>query len=140
MNDRDKNNDSEKVKTRMSARKFIEQNENMETFKMEKDLEFKDQSGTPANVHAKKLAQAKSRKKAQQFPIFYTKKGLKVLKLVVKPGKTISTYIGNLSPKKHKADLELMIAKWTKDGIWLAEHEAKEKIAEIQAKFENQGE
>ena len=127
-------------RARRAARKLSAQNEGVETTELEEGIEFKDQIGTPANAHAKKIAQAKSRKKAPTYPIFYTRKGLKVLKLILKPGKTVSVYIGSMAPKKHKAALEEMILKWSKDGIWLAEHEAKAKCAEIQAKYEQEAE
>ncbi len=96
---------------------------------------FKNQKGTPANVKAKELAKAKSKKKTEIFPTFFSQKGQKVIKLIVKPGKTVSTYIGNLHPKKHKAALEVMIKGWKAEGKWLAEHEAKEKCSQIQAEY-----
>jgi|KBSSwiStaDraftv2_1062776.scaffolds.fasta_scaffold55321_6 hypothetical protein len=96
---------------------------------------FAEAKGMPANAHAKKLAQEKSRKAKSSYPIFYTKKGQKVLKLIAKPGKTVSVYIGNLSPKKHKVALESLIKKWKEDGIWLEEHQAKEKMSAIQAEY-----
>ncbi len=99
------------------------------------DETFAQTKGLPANVHAKKLAQAKSKKSASVYPVFYTQKGMKVLKMIAKPGKTLSVYVGNMSPKKHKVVLDAMIAKWKKDGVWLAEHEAKDKMSAIQAEY-----
>lgn len=99
-----------------------------------KGLTFAEQPGSPAIVQAKELAQAKSRKKVTTFPTFYTRKGDKVLKLQVKPGKTVSVYIGSM--KKHRDALNISIAQWKKAGDWIEEHAAKEKCAEILATFE----
>lgn len=98
---------------------------------------FKEAKGLPANVHAKKLAQEKSKKEKAKsaFPIYYSQKGLKVLKFIVKPGKTISVYIGNMSPKKHKVALQSMIAKWKADGVWVEEHAAKALFSKIQDEY-----
>ncbi len=96
---------------------------------------FKVQKGLPANVKAKELAKAKSAKKVEQYPIIYTQKGLKVIKLIVKPGKTVSVYVGNMSGKKHKIALEPLIKKWTAEGLFFREHEAKEKCSQIQAEY-----
>ena len=103
------------------------------------DETFEETKGLPANAHAKKLAKAASVKKDVPANVFYTQKGLKVLKLISKPGKTVSVYIGNLSPKKHKAALETLIAGWKKAGVWLNEHEAKAKMSELQAQFAAKG-
>jgi hypothetical protein len=103
------------------------------------DETFAESKGLPENFHAKKLAQADSKAKAKakgtQYPICYSKVGNKVVKLISKPGKTVSVYIGNLSPKKHKAALEGLIAKWQKDGVWVEEHNRKAYLAKKQAEF-----
>jgi hypothetical protein len=126
------------ARARREAAKAAKENANAPAaVEPEADKEaFANQPGLPANVKAKELAQAKSRKKTGNWPIFYTKKGLKVLKMIVKPGKLISVYIGNLGPKKHKAALEVMIERWKKEGIWFEEHQAKEQSNKLQASFE----
>ena len=96
---------------------------------------FKNQKGLPANVKAKELAKAKAKKKTEVYPVIYTQKGLKVVKLIIKPGKTVSVYVGNMSAKKHKMSLEPMIKKWTAEGLWFREHEAKEHCSKIQAEY-----
>ena len=96
---------------------------------------FAKQKGSPANIKAKEIAKAKSKKSTSVFPIFFSQKGPKVIKLIVKPGKTVSVYVGNLSPKKHKAALEVLIKGWKEKGQWLNEHEAKEKCSQIQAEY-----
>lgn len=99
---------------------------------------FAEEPGLPANQQAKELAQAASRKKKQRekYPFFYTRKGVKVLKMVMKRGKTLSIYLGNLKNKKHKVFLDPAIVKWKKDGLWIEEHAAKAKAQEVQRGFD----
>lgn len=127
-----------KKKANKKLKEEIELNEG-ENIELEGDAEtatFADAKGSEANQHAKKLAQAKS-KKAKEDPAhtFYTQKGHKVVKLVVKPGMTHSIYIGQNKDKKHKAVLGPMIEGWKKAGVWLHDHEVKEKTKEIQDSF-----
>lgn len=100
-----------------------------------RNVPFAEAEGSEANQHAKALAQEKSKKKATPAFTYYTQKGVKILKLIVKPGKTHSVYVGQLTAKKHKAALEPMIAGWKKEGVWLSQDECKEKLAEVQASF-----
>ena len=96
---------------------------------------FKESKGSEANQHAKAIAKAKSKKEKVPSHTFYTQRGSKVLKITATPGKTHSIYVGNLTAKKNKVQLEPLIVGWKKEGSWLHEHEVKEKMNEIQEAF-----
>lgn len=92
---------------------------------------FADAKGSEANQHAKKIAQQKSKKKETNSHFFFSQKGHKVLKLIVKPGKVHSIYIGSLLKKKEKQLLTSSIEKWKKDKLWVNEHDVHDKVQEI---------
>ena len=87
---------------------------------------FAEAKGSEANQHAKKLAKAKSSKKNRQYPKYYSQAGTKIVSVCVKPNGVYKEYIGNLAKKKEVAALKLEISKWTKEGIWINEHELKD--------------
>ncbi len=91
---------------------------------------FAEAKGSEANQHAKKLAQAKSKKKEVPSHTFFTSNGPKVMKVNVKLGSTQQIYVGNLTNKKHKDQLKALVEGWKKDGIWAHDNELKAKIEE----------
>ena len=97
---------------------------------------FAEAKGSEANQHAKKLAKAKSKKTDSNAAVFYTAKGDKVLKLIMKPGKVFSVYIGNKSAKRHGDMLKPLIEGWKKEKIWLEAHEVEPKTKEILEGYE----
>lgn len=91
---------------------------------MEQDLTFKEQKGTPANEHAKKLAKQKVKK--SKYETVYSQNGSKIVKVTFKPNGAYQEYIGNYSKKKEQSILKAEIAKWKKEGVWVDEHSIKE--------------
>ena len=115
---------------------------------------------TPAAAHQKKLAQeAAAKKKANELkklqaegarklakekgegslvqqlqaqPIFYTKRGNKVLEIEVRENGTYTRYVGNA--KKHKADFDAKLAVWKKAKVWVGEEEVVERARELREK------
>lgn len=90
-----------------------------------KDVTFADAKGTEANQHAKKLAKKESeskKNKKKSFPVYFTKKGSKILKVTIKPNGVYQEYIGNTA-KKNEADfLKNQITIWIKDNLWIDEY------------------
>jgi len=103
---------------------------------LEQDKTFKEQTGVPGNAHAKKLAKQQERiakLKSQFSETFFTVKNGKLLKIVVKPNGAHSSYLG-VKAKLDKKNKEAMLASikgWEKEGAWLNEHEADEKISVV---------
>ncbi len=95
------------------------------------DETFAEAKGIPANVHAKKLAKEKSKKAKVPAGVFYTQKGNKVLKMIVKPGGMHSVFIGHAI--KHKDVLAGSIKGWKAEGAWAESHEIPAKKAQILA-------
>jgi hypothetical protein len=102
------------------------------------DLEeqtFESSKGIPANEKAKKLAKEKSKKEKIKYKTYYTQKGSKVLKVTFKKNGQYQEYIGNLSKKKENEILKLQIKAWSKEGIFIPEHQldevAEQKIKEL---------
>ncbi len=95
------------------------------------DETFAEAKGTPANVHAKKLAKEKSDKPKAPSGTFYTQKGNKILQIIVKPHGTHQVFIANAV--KHKSMMEGFVKKWKKEGIWAEGFQAKEKIEALRA-------
>lgn len=91
---------------------------------------FADAKGSEANQHAKKIAQQKAKKKEIKSHFFFSQKGHKVLKIIVKPGKQQSIYIGSLLKKNEKDAIKLQIEKWKKEKLWVNEHDIKDKVQE----------
>jgi len=91
---------------------------------------FAQAKGTEANQHAKKLAKAKSKKQKESGEVFYTQKGVKVLKVIFKPNKLISVFIANNTAAKHKEALAPMIKKWKAEGVWLTQDQFEAKKLE----------
>lgn len=88
---------------------------------------FADAKGTEANQHAKKLAKAKSSKKAKQYETVYSRKGYKVVKVVVKPNGVYQEYIGNLTKKGGEAEaLKTQIEIWKKEKVWFEEFQLED--------------
>jgi len=108
----------------------------------ETDKTFKEQQGVPANAHAKKLNKQFERVaklKSEFQEIFYTLKDGKILKVVAKPNGAHSTFIGSKvkMDKKHgKETVNAMIRVWEKEGCWLPEHLADDKLAEAVANLD----
>lgn len=100
----------------------------------EQEKTFAEAEGLPANAHAKKLAKEKSKKKKVEQGVFYTQKGDKVVKMIVKPGRVFTVYIGNL--KRHKDGLAGPIKEWQAQGAWVKPHEIEQKIAELKKQLE----
>lgn len=75
---------------------------------------FAESKGLPANAHAKALAKQKSKQKPEEHLAFYTQKGDKVIKVIVKKRGSHEVYIGNM--KRHRSSLEPFIEKWKREG------------------------
>lgn len=91
---------------------------------------FADAKGSEANQHAKKIAQQKAKKKEVKSYFFFSQKGHKVLKIIVKPGRQQSIYVGSLLKKNERELLKTSIEKWKKDKLWVNEHDIKDKVQE----------
>ena len=80
---------------------------------------FAEAKGLESNQHAKKLAKEKSKKKKIVYPKYFSRNGSKIVSVCVKPSGIYREYVGNLTKKKEQAMLNVEIAKWKKDGIWI---------------------
>lgn len=108
--------------------------ENEELAEQTEGETFAEAAGTPANVHAKKLAKAGSKAKQDEEPRahFYTMKGAeKVVKIVVKHRGAFEIYVGNM--RRHGASLKGLIKLWQKEGVWAEAHQRKEQIEKLRA-------
>lgn len=99
------------------------------------DETFAESQGLPANAHAKKLAKEKAAKEKKATPkgVFYTIRGTKILKVMVKPHGTYTDYIGNM--KRHQDGLEPMVKKWKAEGVWVGADSVDAKIKELQSQL-----
>lgn len=93
---------------------------------------FKDAVGLESNQHAKKLAQANSKKKKAKFETFFSQKGSKVVKITFKPTGQYQEYVGSLAKvKKGEAQqLKDMIVIWKKEKLWIEPHLLEEIAAD----------
>lgn len=92
------------------------------------DPTFTESLGSEANQHAKKLAQSKSKKKAKKYDAVYSQKGMKVVKITVKPNGIYNEYVGSMAKTRsgEAATLKNEIIKWKKENIWIEQHALKE--------------
>lgn len=92
------------------------------------DLTFTESLGSEANQHAKKLAQNKSKKKSKKYDCVYSQKGMKVVKITVKPNGIYQEYVGSMAKTKSNeaAMLKSEVVKWKKENIWIEPHMLKE--------------
>lgn len=99
------------------------------------DETFAEAKGLPANAHAKALAKEKAKAKPEPHASFYTQKGQKIIKVVVKVHGHLEVYIGNMV--RHKADLNPIVDKWKKEGKWVEPLPSliKEKILALRAQI-----
>lgn len=96
---------------------------------------FAEAKGTEANQQAKKLAQAKSKKKAKKYPKYYSQSGTKVISVCCKPNGAYKEYVGNMAKKKEVSLLKAAIEKWNKEGLWVPEHELEKFCTDQIAKL-----
>lgn len=106
-----------------------------ESVEAKQDETFAEAKGLPANAHAKALAKEKSKIKIEPHAAFYTSKGTKIIKVVVKAQGSHEVYIGNMI--RHKADLNPIIDKWKKEGKWVEPLPSlvKEKVLALRAQI-----
>ena len=96
----------------------------------DKATTFAEAKGTEANQHAKKLAQAKAKKKKSKYESYFTTKGEKVIKFTVKPNGVYNEYVGKLGTKKAESTyLKEQIKVWTKENLFIAPHLVEEFCA-----------
>lgn len=93
---------------------------------------FAEAPGLEANQHAKKLAQEKAKKKSKKYEAVFSQKGLKVVKVTVKPNGSYQEYIGNLAKVKsgEAKMLKAQIDIWKKDGLWVEEYALQQYCSE----------
>lgn len=97
---------------------------------------FKDQAGSPANQHAKKIAKEKAlalKKEKELSKSFYTVKDGKVLKMTVTLSGVHSEFIKKKSKMKtYESDLK----KWKADGEFIPSENISEEAIKIREELE----
>lgn len=98
---------------------------------------FAEAKGSEANQHAKAIAKKQAAAKKAGIPSehFFTMKGTKVLKVIVKKLAVHEVYLGNIKKKAHKQGLDVFIAQAKKENVWVEAHAMKDKIQEIRTKL-----
>ncbi len=97
----------------------------------EKASTFAEAKGTEANQHAKKLAQAKAKKKKSKYESYYTQKVDKVIKFTVKPNGVYNEYVGKLGTKKPESTyLKDQIKQWEKENKFVPAHKLEDFCTE----------
>lgn len=93
---------------------------------------FSEAPGLEANQHAKKLAQDKAKKKAKKYDAVFSQKGLKVVKVTVKPNGSYQEYVGSLAKVKsgEAKMLKGQIELWKKEGVWVEEYALQQFCSE----------